>query len=66
MPNYRLSGQAERDVERIGDDGMAKFGLAQAMRYHLALESRFELLAEYPRIGRPTYDLRPGLYRWPY
>ena len=36
MPNYRLSGQAERDVERIGDDGMAKFGLAQAMRYHLA------------------------------
>jgi toxin ParE1/3/4 len=40
--------------------------LAQALKYHLALESRFELLAQFPRIGLPTYDLFPGLYRFPY
>ena len=66
MPSYKLSAEAVRDIEGIGESGMSKFGLAQALRYHLGLESRFELLAEFPRIGLPTYDLRAGLYRWPY
>jgi plasmid stabilization system protein ParE len=35
------------------------------LKYHLAIESRFELLAQFPRIGLPTYDLLPGLYRFP-
>ena len=66
MPSYKLSAEAVRDIEGIGENGMSKFGLAQALRYHLGLESRFELLAEFPRIGLPTYDLRAGLYRWSY
>jgi toxin ParE1/3/4 len=66
MPSYRLSVDAATDVDAIGDYGIATFGLAQALKYHLALESRFELLGQFPRIGIPTYDLRPGLYRYPY
>jgi toxin ParE1/3/4 len=66
MTSYRLSGEAAADIESIGDYGVTNFGFAQALKYHLALESRFDLLAEFPRIGIPTYDLRPGLYRLPY
>jgi toxin ParE1/3/4 len=66
MPGCKLSVEAAADLESIGDFGVATFGLAQALRYHLALESRFELLAQFPRIGLPTYDLLPGLYRFPY
>jgi plasmid stabilization system protein ParE len=66
MPGYRLSVEAAADLESIGEFGVAAFGLAQALKYLLALESRFELLAQFPRIGVPTYDLSPGLYRCPY
>jgi toxin ParE1/3/4 len=66
MPSYRLSVEAAADLESIGQFGVATFGLAQALKYLLALESRFELLAQFPRIGLPTYDLLPGLYRFPY
>jgi toxin ParE1/3/4 len=66
MPSYRLSAEAAADIAAIGDYGIATFGLAQALKYHLALESRFELLGQFPRIGTPTYDLRPGLYRYHY
>ncbi len=66
MPSYKLSKEAAADIEDIGDYGMRTFGLAQALKYHLGMESRFELLAEFPRIGIPSYDLRPGLYHQPY
>ena len=45
MPSYELSIEAAADIETIGNYGMATFGLAQALKYHLSLESRFELLA---------------------
>ena len=66
MPSYELSIEAAADLESIGDFGVTRFGLAQALKYQLALESRFELLAQFPRIGAPTYDILPGLYRFPY
>jgi toxin ParE1/3/4 len=66
MPGHRLSREAVADIEAIGDYGIETFGLTQALKYHVGLESRFELLSEFPRIGSPCYDLRPGLYRWPY
>ncbi|MGO8777403.1 MAG: type II toxin-antitoxin system RelE/ParE family toxin [Rhodomicrobium sp.] len=65
MPSYKLSEEAALDVEFIIDDGLREFGINQALKYHLGLESRFELLAQFPRIGLPTYDVRPGLYRYP-
>jgi len=45
---------------------ITRFGLAQALKYHLGLESRFELLAQFPRMGTPSYDLRLGLYHFLY
>jgi toxin ParE1/3/4 len=66
MPSYRLSAEAADDIENIGEFGIATFGLAQALKYLLALEARFDLLGQFPRLGLPTYDLRPGLYRYPY
>jgi toxin ParE1/3/4 len=66
MPSFRLSAEAAADVEAIGDYSITIFGLARALKYHLALESHFELLGQFPRLGIPTYDLRTGLYRYPY
>jgi toxin ParE1/3/4 len=65
-PSYKLSAEATADVEKIIEDGILAFGLTQALKYHLGLESRFELLAQFPRIGAPTYDLRSGLYHYTY
>ena len=64
--SYKLSAEAVADIEHIGDFGFKMFGLTQALKYHAGLESRFELLAQLPRVGLPTYDLRQGLYRYPY
>jgi toxin ParE1/3/4 len=66
MPGDRLSVEAAADISNIAHYGISTFGLAQALKYHSGLESRFELLAQFPRIGTPTYDLRSGLYRYPY
>jgi toxin ParE1/3/4 len=66
MPGYRLSIEAAADSIRSETTASPISGLSQALKYYLALESRFELLAQFPRIGLPTYDLFPGLYRFPY
>jgi len=65
-PSYRLSTEAAADIEAIAHAGIVTFGLTQALKCHAELEARFELLGQYPRIGTPTYDLRPGLYRYGY
>lgn len=54
MPGHRLSREAVADIEAIGDYGIETFGLTQALKYHVGLESRFELLSEFPRIGSPA------------
>ena len=66
MSHYRLSREAAADIDYIGARGISRFGLEQALKYHLGLESRFELLAQFPRMGTPIYDLRPGLYHFLY
>ena len=66
MPRYRLSRLAVVDIEGINDYGISRFGLEQALKYHVGLESRFELLTLFPRMGTPSYDLRPGLYHFLY
>lgn len=65
-PNYKLSNEAVADIHVIGNDSCLTFGLTQTLKYHLGLESRFELLAQFPRVSLTSYDLRPGLYHYPY
>ena len=66
MPSYRLSAEAAVDVERIAEFTVGTFGALQAVKYHASLERTFQLLAEFPRIGLPAYDVRAGLYRFPH
>ena len=61
MPGYKLSQEADEDIQNILRYGIINFGVAQALKYHSELETRFELLAQFSRIGTPVYDLRPGL-----
>jgi len=61
MSRYRLSCEAAADIDHIGAHGISRFGLEQTLKYHLGLESRFELLAQFFRMGTPIYDLRPSL-----
>ena len=66
MPGYKLSQEADEDIQIILRYGILNFGVAQALKYHSELEARFELLAQFSRLGTPVYDLRPGLYRYPH
>jgi len=61
MPDFKLSSAAFDDLVDISDFGIRHFGRLQAAGYHAKLETTFDLLARFLRIGLPTYDLRDGL-----
>lgn len=52
MPEYKLSLAAERDIVKIADYTIEKFGIQQARVYRRGLVSSFEELASDPKIGR--------------
>ncbi len=62
MPDYRLSEQADADLEAITIYSIETFGLGQAEKYKLALELGFERLAGDPRLGR-RFETRLGTFR---
>lgn len=45
MAEFRLSRGAARDLEKIADYTIARWGTAQAERYERALQSHFDALA---------------------
>lgn len=66
MTTYLISEAAARDIETIVEFTMTAFGKFQAISYHASIERTFQILAEFPRIGRPTFELMDGLYRFPH
>ena len=58
MP-YRLSKAAERDLDRVFEQGISEFGEAQAETYLAELLATLSLLAKFPSLGRE----RPTLGR---
>jgi toxin ParE1/3/4 len=56
---YRLTRKAAADLRHIFVQGMTRFGLAQADRYHARLRHAFELLAENPGMARERAELTP-------
>ena len=64
MADFRLSERAERDFIEIYDYTEVTFGAYQADAYHAGLEGTFDLLANFPRIGRPADKIMPGLHRF--
>ena len=64
MADFRLSERAERDLIEIYDYTEENFGAYQADAYHAGLERTFDLLANFPRIGRAVNAIGPGFRRF--
>lgn len=66
MKGFRLSRIAEVDLHVIFLQGLDLFGRRQAAIYAEELETRFNLLTEYPMLGRDISHIAPGLRSYPY
>ncbi len=64
MAEFRLSERAERDLIEIYNYTEATFGAYQAEAYHAGLERSFDLLANFPLIGRAVDEILPGFRRF--
>ena len=64
MANYQLSVKADDDLTELYLYSHRELGEAQADAYLFALEERFFLLADNPRLGRQIDSVRPGYFRW--
>jgi toxin ParE1/3/4 len=58
--SYRLSPQAERDLEEIWSCTFENWSAEQADRYHSQIMAAIEGLANGSRRGRTIDDIRPG------
>lgn len=56
-----LCHRARNERRTISLDTLDTFGLAQADPNHAQLQSAFTLLRQFPELGRPKDNLRPGL-----
>ncbi len=63
MANYRLSPNAQDDLERIWLYGLEHWGVAEADRYIEALFERFSELAEQPLLYPAVDEIRDGYRR---
>lgn len=59
MTGYKLTRAAADDVAAIFRDGVERFGLELADRYHDGLAATFSFLAAYPQAARERIELRP-------
>lgn len=62
LKGYKLSEQADFDLEDIFDYTNLHFGIHQAIKYLTDLDIVFESLVINPEIGRKRYVLKVGLY----
>ena len=65
LRGYKLSLAADRDLEEIFDYTFKKFGLDQATRYLVELESIFAQVIENQGIGKARDEIKPGLRSFP-
>ncbi len=62
---FRLTLQAERDFEAIGEYTVETWGYDQAVQYLSKLDQTFGALAQTPGLGKDRSDLRGGLLSCP-
>ncbi len=60
MGSYTLSGEADADIEAIAQNSVQQWGIARAETYILGLHQAFQLLADFPDMGRDASHIRPG------
>ena len=63
MADYRLSPRAQRDLEELFDDTVARWGLPQAMRYTDLIAAACAELAEAPLLAPACDYIMPGVRR---
>jgi len=63
--HYRVSKEAERDLDRIFLYWAKRAGLTAAERLIDSITDRFWLLGEYPDAGRPSEDMAAGVKCFP-
>ena len=66
MSEFRLSNRATVRLQEIYLFSEDRFGRYQAEAYLAGVKRSFELLAEFPRMGRSADDIAPGLRRFRY
>jgi len=66
MVKYKLSVLAQRDLDKIYDDGLENFGFNQAILYLKQINEMVKLLSERPEIGRSRSELKQGLFCYTY
>ncbi len=64
MSAYRLSGEADRNIEEIIRFTVDRWGWAQAERYLADLHAAFDLLAVPPEFGRRIDHFRASYRRF--
>jgi toxin ParE1/3/4 len=57
MPEYKLTREADRDLDGIWEYTYKQWGKTQANKYLNKLEERFFMLAENPYLGKRRYEL---------
>ncbi|MDZ7717577.1 MAG: type II toxin-antitoxin system RelE/ParE family toxin [Balneolaceae bacterium] len=63
MANYRLNKQAKKDLIRIHQYGVLKFGVDQADQYLRDFFDQFEVIARYPERYPKVDFIRKGYRR---
>ena len=64
MPEFRLSNQAQANLVSIYEYSEQRFGAYQTEAYLAGLRRAFELLAEFPKMGRSADEVASGLRRF--
>ncbi len=62
---YEISEPADEDISTHYEDGIGRFGLAQARVFFRGLRQQFELLASQPEMG-PVFHQNPSYRKWGY
>ena len=60
MANYRLSREADKDLEGIFNYGIDTFGLDRAQAYRTGIEMRFGMIAVNPMFYGTVDNIKPG------
>jgi len=63
MANYRLSKEADEDLDHIFDYGIDEFGLEKALSYVDGMTKRFSDIAETPLFWQAVDAIRVGYRR---
>jgi toxin ParE1/3/4 len=58
--SYTLSGEADADIENIAEASLRQWGLTRAEKYILGLHETFQMLVEFPDLGRDASHIRSG------